>query len=454
MIDPLRAAWTGDLEGMVERRIVRILVNYSPTNFSIQRGQPRGFEVEQMKAFVAELSEEVGARPPLEPVFLPVAFDRLLPELLAGRGDIAAAGLTVTPERSAQVAFSAPYIPKVSEVVVSGAGRRSELTDLDALAGREVQVVRGSSYAESLRRLNERFAQQGLDPVVITEMDADLGLHDILEMVHAGLVDLTVGDQHVAELWSSVLDGIDVRSDLAVADGGEIAWAVRPDSVKLKQRLDRFVAENRKGTLMGNIFFKRYYRSTKWITNPLAPENRQRFEQLTSLFQRYGEQYDWDWLMLAAQAYQESGLDQSARSGAGAIGIMQLLPSTAADKSVGIPDISTLENNIHAGAKYMAHLRKTYFPDEDLAPQVAVHFTLAGYNAGPNRIRRLRKVAAERGLDPNRWFFHVEQVVLDEVGREPVQYVANIHKYYVAYRLALEEATAARQRLEKTLGED
>jgi membrane-bound lytic murein transglycosylase MltF len=213
---------------------------------------------------------------------------------------------------------------------------------------------------------------------------------------------------------------------------------VRKDAKELLESLDGFVRAHRRGSLLGNVLFRRYYQDSRWIRNPLAAPEIARLEAEGALFQKYGERYGFDWLALAAQAFQESGLDHAKKSRAGAIGVMQLLPSTAADASVGIPDIHDLENNIHAGTKYLAFLRDRYFSDPDISPAAQRDLAWAAYNVGPARIRRLRRKAAERGLDPNVWFDSVERVAAERLGREPVDYVANINKYYLAYKLHYE----------------
>jgi len=167
----------------------------------------------------------------------------------------------------------------------------------------------------------------------------------------------------------------------------------------------------------------------------LSDQDRERLLTMRRLFETYGAQYGIHWLELVAQGYQESGLDQSKRSSAGAIGVMQLLQSTASDRSVGIDDIHDLENNIHAGAKYMAHLLSRYLTDPEMDRAVKMDFAWASYNAGPNRIRRLRAVARERQLDPDRWFANVEVIAAEKIGRETVDYVRNINKYVIAYKL-------------------
>jgi membrane-bound lytic murein transglycosylase MltF len=311
---------------------------------------------------------------------------------------------------------------------------------LQSLSGRRVVVRAGSSYATHLRDLSERLVATGSAPIEVQEADRRLVTEDLLEMVSAGALELTVADSHIAEAWAEVLPQITVRQDLAIHTGGRIAWAVRRDCPELLASLDGFVGKHKKGSLLGNILFKRYYSGSRWIGNPLAAGETAKLREHIALFQKYGERYDFDWLALAAQAYQESGLDQSKRSGAGAVGVMQLLPTTAADKSVGITGIDQLENNIHAGAKYLAFLRDRYFDDPAIEPPARLDFAWAAYNAGPARVRRLRQKASERGFDPNQWFFNVEKIAAEEIGRETVDYVANINKYYLAYRLQFESA--------------
>ena len=156
-----------------------------------------------------------------------------------------------------------------------------------------------------------------------------------------------------------------------------------------------------------------------------------------ALFRKYSDRYNVDFLLMAAQGYQESRLDHRARSPVGAIGIMQIMPETG--KSLKVGDITQLEPNIHAGVKYMRNLRDQYFANEPMDDLNKALFTFACYNAGPGRIRQLRAAAEKRGLNPNVWFGNVEQVASERIGRETVTYVANIFKYYVAYRLVLEE---------------
>jgi membrane-bound lytic murein transglycosylase MltF len=305
------------------------------------------------------------------------------------------------------------------------------------LSGRKIYVVAGSSYVEHLKRLNEMLSMEGFKPAKIIVVDKNLEAEDILQMINSGIYDLTVVDEHIAEIWSQILKDLVVRKDVVLNQGGDIAWAVRQDNPQLLGSLNKFLQTHRQGTLMGNILIKRYFENTRWIINPLTDSERIKMEKLSSLFQKYAEMYNFDWLKIAALAYQESRLDQNVRSPKGAVGIMQILPSTAAGSNVQIPDIYKIENNIHAGVKYLGYLRDRYFNDPDINPKDQIDFTFAAYNAGPVRINSLRKRAKNMGLDPNQWFFNVEHVARQTIGQETVQYVTNIHMYHIAYRTSV-----------------
>jgi membrane-bound lytic murein transglycosylase MltF len=180
-------------------------------------------------------------------------------------------------------------------------------------------------------------------------------------------------------------------------------------------------------------------KDSKWIKNALAVEEFRRFKDAVALFKKYAQKYQFDWLMIAALAYQESRIDQSLRSPAGAVGVMQMLPTTAKDPNVDIANIEKLENNIHAGIKYLRFLRNRYFQKEPMDDANKTLFTFASYNAGPAKVSKLRREAKDMELDPNIWFRNVEIVAAKRIGRETVQYVSNIYKYYTAYRLIMDK---------------
>ncbi len=432
-------SYTDDLPGLMEKKFIRVLTTLNRTNFFISEGHLVGYEYSLLKQYENFLNQSAGKRD-LKVVleFIPVARDELIPKLIQGYGDISAAGLTITDQRKKKVAFTDPYLKNVDEVVVT---RRKgiELETLSDLGGKKVYVRKSSSYFESLKRLNRELEKQGIKPVKIKLLSEELETESLLEMVDSGALDITVADSHIAKVWSGVLENIKVHEKLILRDGAEIAWMVRKQNPELKKSLNRFLKNHKRGTMLGNIYFQRYFKHGEKLKDPTNPENWEKLKQYKSVIQKYARQYDFDWLFILAVAFQESGLDHSKKSGAGAVGLMQVLPSTARDKKIGIPNIRNIENNIHAGVKYLAFLRDHYYSKEDMRPQDRIRMTLAAYNAGPAKIRRVRAMAEKMGLDRNKWFRNTEIAALRIIGQETVKYVSNINKYYVLYQSIVEE---------------
>ena len=421
----------GDLDGMVKRRVIRVLTVQNPILYFVDRGREVGITYETIKAFEKQLNDKLGNKiVTVHVVAIPVARDQLIPRLLAGEGDIAAAILTVTPERKKQVDFSDPFATGVQAVLVTGPDA-PPVASIDELSGKELYVRPSSSYAERLKKLNERFKAAGKPPVRITPAPEVLEDGDILEMVNAGLVPATVVDNFIADLYTQVFPNLRKNSDIA-SPPSDIAWAFRKGSPKLAEAVNAFVKTHKQGSLAGNVLINKYVKTTKWVKNARSDEDRKRFQSMADLFKKYGKQYDLDYVLMAAQGYQESGLDQAKRSQVGAIGVMQVMPATARDKAVDIPDIEKLEDNIHAGIKYNRWVVDNFYDDPAITPLDKALFAFASYNAGPGRVASLRKQAAAEGLDPNKWFNNVELVAAKRIGRETVTYVSNIYKYYLA----------------------
>ena len=445
LIGMAREPWTGDLGGMIERRMVRVLVAPSRTQYWLELGRHSGIEYELTAAFEAWLKKRhrsLGRHQQPRFVYIPTTVSRMIPDLRAGRGDIAAAMLTVTPERSREVDFSAPYAQGVREVVVTGPGG-TPLESLDDLSDREVFVRRSSSYWTHLEALNPTLEDSKRPParlVAVPEVPPD---DDILEMVNAGILATTVVDLYEARIWQKMFTDLVVHDAMPVNEGGELAWMIRKNSPELAADLAEFMAEHRHGTSFGNTVERKYVGSATFVKRATSASELAKLRELRDLFMQYGEQYSLDWVLLAAQGYQESRLDQRARSRAGAVGVMQLMPATA--RSLGTGDIARADANIHAAAKYSRQLRDRYFADDAIDELNKGLFTVAAYNAGPTRIQKLRDLTAERGLDPNVWFDNVEVLAAERIGAETVDYVANTFKYYVGFKLGLRKAAASRE---------
>lgn len=442
-MDHIMQPQKGDLPDMINRRAIRVLTTYSKTFFFIDKGTQRGATHDLFIALEKDLNNQLAKEKKLKQkhlkvriVFIPVTRDNLFKALNEGKGDIAAANLTITSSRQEQVAFTTPLYSDVKELLVSGPSS-PDVKNLEQLSGKTVFVRRSSSYYESLQTLNARFAKASLPPIILQEAPEALEDEDLLEMLNAGLIPLIVVDRHKALFWKQVFPEIQVHEDIVLRDGGSIAWAVRKDNPQLLAELNNFVKHNRQGSTLGNTILLRYLKSATYVKNAAANRERAKFLQMVEIFRKYGERYDVDWLLMAAQGYQESRLNQSVRSHVGAIGVMQVMPATGKELKVG--DIKKIDPNIHAGVKYMRWMIDHYYGDQPMTPLDKALFSFASYNAGPARIARLRTETQKRGFDPNIWFGNVENLAAEKIGAETVTYVSNIYKYYIAYRLIMDD---------------
>jgi membrane-bound lytic murein transglycosylase MltF len=428
--------FTGDFDEMVKRRLIRAGVVFNRTQYFIDRGVQRGISYESLKLFEDEINKRLKTGLlKVHVTIVPLARTQLESALTTGLVDLVAATIKTTPERQKVAAFSNPTRRNVSEIVVTGANEPPVAT-ADDLSGRTVFVRKGSLYYQDVETLNKSLTKRGKKPVTIKEAPDPLEDDDVLEMVNAGLVEATVVDDFVATFWSKVLPNIRLNTGATLRTGGDIAVAVRKNNPKLLQAVNTWIKEYGPNTAFGNIVDQRYLESTKFVKNAAAEEERKRLQQMVKFFETYGDQYKVDYLLMAAQGFQESGLNQNAKSSVGAVGVMQLMPATGKEQAVG--DISKIEPNIHAGVKYFRFMMDTYYKDEPMDELNKGLMTLASYNAGPGRMRQLRAETKRRGLDPNVWFGNVERVTSERIGRETVQYVGNIYKYYVAYKLVME----------------
>ncbi len=442
----LNQPWSGDLDGMVERGLIRVAVPLVEPLFFYEQGRPRGILADYVGEFERELNRSLGRKHVrVLAVPIPMSRKRFIPDLTAGRVDLVAADLTVTVGRRAFVDFSVPVLRDVREVLITGPSAPA-VDSLLNLAGQTVYVRRSSSYYEHLAALNASLTSQDLDPVRIREAEELLEADDLTAMVAAGIIPMTIVDDYRARWTAQAYPSANVREDIVINEGGVLAWAMRKDSPQLKAKVDSFLRKKRQGTLFGNVLLEKYLVNRAPMRSATDQSDMETLAGLADVFRRYADRYGHDWLMLAAQAYQESGLRHDRVSPAGAVGIMQIRPSTAADPNVGIPDISSIEANIHAGAKYMRFLEDRYFDDDGIGELDRWLFGLAAYNAGPARIRRLRAEAARQGYDRNVWFQNVEIIAARDIGYETVTYVSNVFRYYIGYRIVLER-DRERQRL-------
>ncbi len=419
----------GDLPELRERRLIRVLVSYTRTNFFLTPRGFRGVEYDLLMAYEAYLNRGPRRqRYQTHLTFIPTTFNKILPSLQAGYGDIAASGLTITPERKALVDFTLPYIEDVKEILVSNK-MAPPINSLLDFSGKRVIVVRNSSYIIHLERINQTLGFLGLPTMEIIKADPLVEAEDILEMLNEDIYQYTVVDSHIADIWQKILDNIELHPNIVIHHNSDIAWAVQKNHPKLLASLNAFIqAYAKPGRFLGNAVYRKYFEDTYWIERPLTHDLLKRVDCLKYYFQLYAEFYGFDWKLIAALAYQESRFQPKKKSHAGAIGIMQIKPSTARDRNVNLPNISDLETNIHAGVKYLAFLRDRYFSSNDYTPEEKENFALAAYNAGPRKVLQLQQKTRELGLNPYKWFYNVETTARQVIGHETVNYVTSIQK--------------------------
>jgi membrane-bound lytic murein transglycosylase MltF len=432
--------FTGDFDQMLDRRRVRVVVPVSQTLCFVDKGALYGTTADGVQLLQQWFNKTfmLGARP-LTVRLLPTSRDKLFDMILAGDGDIAAGDITITEERQKRVTFTSPILSNVSEIVVTG-DEVPTLESAEALSGMKVATRRSTSYYESLTKLNERLVALDKLPVTIKLVPDTLESEDLMEMTAAGLLPAVVVDDWIARLWVEIIKGMKLHPKAVLRAGAQIAWAVRPDNLKLLATLNRAIAELDGDTIKWGSHTKIYLAKLKRLHAATKGADMQRFRDTIEIFRNYAGQYRFDTLLLLAQGYQESRLDQNARSPFGAIGIMQVMAKTG--QILGVGDIHKADANVHAGAKYIAQLMDVYFKDIPFDEQNRTLFAFAAYNAGPGKIRLLRRDAEAQKLDPNVWFDNVERVAAVHVGQETVRYVRNIYKYYIAYKLIQEDEEA------------
>ncbi|UWZ82355.1 MltF family protein [Occallatibacter riparius] len=437
--------WTGDLDELLKKRVIRVGVPYSKTLYYTVKGVQYGTAYETGKEFEKYLNKKYpqsNKNIKVLVMFFVVPRGKAYEKLQEGSLDILAGGVTMTGEREKMVDFTQPIYSDLKEIVVMAPGAPA-LNSLDDLSGKSVYMRKSSSYVEDIQAINDRLKKQGKAPINIAAVPEDIGDEDLLDMANAGLLPYVIADDWFAKLWSKLLPRMQVREDLAIHTGGTFAWAARKNSPKLMADLNDFFKTHKQGTAFGQELLGRYTKGTYMLKQAVSENAMKQFEATSAQFQKYAGQYQMDYLLMMAEGFQESGLKQEVKSPVGAIGVMQLMPATGKEMQVG--DITQQEHNIHAGIKYFHQMEEKYFGNEPMDDLNKVLFTFAAYNCGPARVKQLRAEAAQKGLDPNVWINNVEVIAAARIGMETVTYVSNIYKYYVTYKLVTEQMEQRRK---------
>lgn len=442
-----------DLPQIREDGKLTALTSYSSTSYFIYRGQVMGYEYELLKRLVNHLELELEIK-------VVEDMDQIINMLLRGEGDIISHGLTVTRERQKRVQFT-DYHTTTHQVLVQRKPknwRKMKLHEIDEelvkdpleLIGKKVHVRKNSSYYKRLQNLMDEIGGE----IEIVPVSGDLETEEIIRMVAEGEIDYTVADQNIAYINAAYYPILNVQT--AVSFNQRIAWAVRPNSPKLLEAVNGWITKMKRSTdyyVIYNKYFKnrRAYRSR--AKSDLLSTKSDRISGYDDLIKQYADSVGWDWRLLAAQVYKESQFDPTAKSWAGARGLLQLMPATAKELGYKPGNLKKAETSISAGTDYLAYLQEYWAEIPDSIERVK--FILASYNVGKNHIRDARKLAEEYEANPDIWTGNVERYILKKSnpkfynhpvveygyarGSEPYEYVRDIFDTYEIYRNLIPE---------------
>ena len=441
-----------DLEDIRADGKLRALVAYSATGYFLYRGKPMGYEYELLKRLAEHLDLELELRVVRD-------LDQMLEILQHGQVDLVAHGLAITRERKEEVAFT-DYLYLTKQVLVQRKPanwrrmtldqiRATLVTDPVDLIGDTVSVRKNSSYLNRLENLSREIG----GTIVIDTLDGNLSTDEIIKMVVEGRIKYTVADRNLAHINASSYPILDVS--VPVSFSQRIGWAVRKNARGLQQALDAWLAEEKKSDdfyYIYNKYFKNRRSFNRRIRSEFYSLAEGRISPYDSLIQSQAAALGWDWRLLASQVYQESRFDASATAWTGARGLMQLMPSTAAE--LGVSNTADPRQSLKGGVRYLNQLRRAFETVPDSLQQIK--FTLAAYNCGLGHVQDARRLAEQRGLDPNTWDQNVDQMVLalsypknyhDDVveygylrGVEPYRYVKQIFERYAHYETLIPES--------------
>jgi membrane-bound lytic murein transglycosylase F len=434
-----------DLSGIMERGKLVAVTDYNSTNYFIYKGEPMGFHFELLDAFAAHLGVKLEIRTEND-------IDKALAMLNAGDADILAMGLTVNSDRRSKMLFSAP-LTETRQVLVQRKPsdwrsmthekvNSSLLRNHLDLAGKVIYIQKGSSHLQRIIHMQHEIG----DTIYTVELPYET--EGLISLVAKGEIDYTISDEHVAQVNSKYFSNIDVNT--AVSFNQKQAWGMRKvRSEQLAGELNSWLESYRESGDYAMVYAK-YFRNSRsgiihksdYFTNSTGT-----ISPWDEMIRRYSDSISWDWRLLAALIYQESRFNPTVTSGAGAHGLMQVMPSTG--QNFGIDVYASPEQNMKAGIMYIRWLEKM-FESKIEDDEERLHFILASYNAGPGHVLDAMRLAEKNGSDSATWFGNVETYILKKSqpayykdpevrhgyfkGVETVKFVTDIIERYDHYR--------------------
>jgi|WetSurMetagenome_2_1015567.scaffolds.fasta_scaffold43351_2 membrane-bound lytic murein transglycosylase F len=387
-----------DLESIRIRGKLIAVTDINSTNYFIYRGEPMGFSYDLLKSFSDYLGIDID-------IVTVESIDQAIDMLKSGQADLLAIGLAINSSRKKDIQYSIP-IDETRQVLVQrrpASWRLMTSDDIDkklirnqlGLAKKTVYVQRGSSHFERLQSLAGEIG----DSIKIVEMPYDS--EKLIKDVADGKIDYTVSDENIAQVNSSYYPDIDVSTPISFPQ--HLAWAVRKNnSDALLAELNSWISAFKHSQTYAYIH-ARYFnnsRSNMIFRSESYTLNSGKVSEYDDLIKKFSNDIKWDWRLLAALICQESGFHNDAISGAGAYGLMQIMPGTG--ENFGIDITSSPQNNVKAGTLYINWLHSIFdqlIPDE----KERISFILASYNAGPGHILDAMELARKHGKDPQKW---------------------------------------------------
>ena len=412
------------LDEIKKNKELVVLTRNAPTTYYFGRSGPEGPEYDLVRAF----AEYLGVKTRFE------TYDNIsevLAALKRGEGDLAAAGLTRTEIREQQFLFGPAYQTVQQQVVC----RRGEVIPgtLDELSNIELTVIENSSYAE---RLNELKADY---PELNWSASTTLNTEEILAEVWEKKRQCTLADSNIVAINQRYYPELSVA--FPIAEEQQLTWVMRADSQTLQVATHEWFGQFEREGKPAQVLHRYYGHTAIFDYVDIARYHRrirERLPKYKALFKSTAQEYGLSWMLLAAQAYQESHWDPEARSPTGVRGIMMLTRDTA--KEMGVKDRLNPEQSITAGAYYLSKLIDRV-PDSVNGPD-RMKFALAAYNVGMGHVKDARELAKKLGKDPDTW--RSLETVLPLLskkkyykklqygyarGSEPVRYLERIYNY-------------------------
>ncbi|MEP0366755.1 MAG: transporter substrate-binding domain-containing protein [Cyclobacteriaceae bacterium] len=439
-----------DLDKIKERGYIVAIMDNSSTGLFLYKGHTMGYEYELLQLYAKEIGVDLRMN-------ITTSLQEGFEKLNAGEGDILAYNLTVTKERKTRIAFT-EYHNLVRSVLVQSKPdnwRDMKLHEIENtmlrnqvdLIGKTVYVRAGSSYVERLENLSEEIGGD----INIIEDDPDVETEGLIRKVAEGEIPYTVADEDVALVNATYYSNLDIKTPVSFPQ--QVAWGVRKNAPGLLSSLNEWILTMKK-TADYYVIYDKYFKSTKSSLRRTKSD----YYSMTSgelspyddIIKKYADELGWDWRLLAAQIFKESKFNPNAKSWAGAVGLMQLLPVTA--KEYGIDDLYNPADNIYAGTQHVKWLQE-YWEDKVADSVERRKFILASYNVGHGHVMDAVRLTDKYGKDSQIWDDNVEEFLLkkstskffdDEVvqygycrGIEPVTYVKKIYSIYENYKILM-----------------